>query len=436
MTQHIKALFLFTFLCLFQVGFSQQALSLEEALKIALQNNYNIIIAKNELFIDQANNTTGNAGMLPELNLNFGRNSNINNTKQEFFSGDVREGSGVKTNNLNANLLMNWTLFDGFQMFVNRDRLREIESIGKLNIQIQMENTISDVMMNYYNINQLQKRIETIEKAIQFSKERLDLVKLRNNVGTGSGLEILQAEVDINSDSTLLIRQKQVLRNSKTNLNEVLSRSPELDFYTTADQVEIKDFNYDNLINNATQRSLALNLAEKNIRLSALNIKQFESNQYPTIDLNVGYNYTRFDAEIGILKFNQNRGLSYGLTGRWNIFNGYNNKRQIQIAKLGMETNKLIKEQSVLNISSSIFTAYTDYKTSVQLISLEEGNIKIAKQNLDVSSEKMRLGSLTAIELRQAQLNLVDAEFRKISAGFEAKLAEINIMRLTGDLVK
>jgi outer membrane protein TolC len=150
----------------------------------------------------------------------------------------------------------------------------------------------------------------------------------------------------------------------------------------------------------------------------------------------LGYNFTRLQAEIGILKFNQNAGLSFGLTARWNIFNGWNNSREIQVAKLGVESGKLTKEQTALALKTDLFSIYNNYITSKELANLETNNIKIAQRNLDITTDKMRLGTIDALELRTAQLNLVDTEFRKITADFEVKLAEIELLRLAGELVK
>ncbi|MBK9733786.1 MAG: TolC family protein [Saprospiraceae bacterium] len=427
----------FTFIFLFlSAATGQETLSLDEAVRIALQNNFNVKIAINDAVINKTNNTTGNAGLLPEVALNFGNNYNINNTRQEFFSGDTREGNGVNTSNINANIQLGWTVFDGMRMFVNRDRLKEIESLGELNIKLQMENTVSQVMSVYYNIEQHQRRIETIQKAIEISKERYELASLKKNVGSGSGISVLQAKVDINADSSALIRQQLILKTSKIQLNEILGRSPEIIFDISTLTDSQKDVDFQELSEMAAQRNLMLQMADKNIRLSELNVKLWEGNKYPTIDLNLGYNFSRLKAEIGILKFNQNAGLSYGLTGRWNIFNGWNNKREIQVAKLGIETGKLTKEQTALSLKTDLFTIFNNYLTARELTKIEEGNIRIAEQNLDITTEKMRLGTIEALELRQAQLNLVDVEFRKITSAFEARMAHLELMRLSGQLLK
>lgn len=428
----ISSLFL---LSLFEVT-SQEILALEDAIRIAIQNNYNVKIAQNAALIDKTNNTVGNAGLLPEAVLNFGNNYNFNNTKQEFFSGDTREGNNVKTSNLNANIQLGWTIFDGMQMFVNRDRLKEIENMGQLNVQLQMENTISQVMSLYYNIEQNQSRIETIEKAIEISLERRSLAKLKSEVGTGSGIPILQAEVDINADSSALIRQQLIVKTIKIQLNEILGRSPDYLFEITPVAEIQKTVEYTDLSERTSRRNLLLQMADKTIRLAEINVKLWEGNKYPIIDLNAGYNYSRLQAEIGILKFNQNNGFSFGLTGRWNIFNGWNNKREIQVAKLGIETGKLTKEQTELSTRTDLFTVYNNYITTLELTKKEEVNIRIAKQNLDITTEKMRLGTIDALELRQAQLNLIDAEFRKITSTFESRLSYLELMRLSGQLLQ
>lgn len=434
MKQHIN---IFIVLFLFSInGFSQQMLSLEDAISIAIQNNYNVQIARNAALIDKTNNTIGNAGMLPQVNLIFGNNNNINNTRQQFFSGDERTGNNVNTTNLNANLQLAWTVFDGMRMFATRERLKEIESAGQLNTMIQMENTIYQVMSAYYNIIQHKKRISTIGKAIELSLERRSLAALKKELGTSSSFPVLQADVDINADSAALIRQNLLLKNTKILLNEILGRSPDTEF-------EINDYleptllpDYQDMLSKAETNNKWLQMTDKNIKISEINIKQWQANRLPSVDVNLGYNFTRFSAEIGVLKFNQNLGFSYGLTGRWNIFNGFNNKREIQVAKLNLESGKLSKEQSRLSIHTDLFTFYTNYLAAVEMAEIEKKNINIAKENLNITSEKMRIGTIQSLELRQAQLNLVDAEFRKIMAEFDAHMAILEIKRLTGDLIK
>ena len=414
---------------------AQNVLTVREAVKKALENNYNVRIAQNETYIYAANNTLGNAGMLPDVSLNFGQVYNFNNTRQEFFSGDKREGKNARTTNINANIQANWTLFDGMKMFVNRDKLREFENLGMINLKLMMENTVSQVMETYLMIEYQKKRITTIQDAIGISKERIDLAKLRKEVGTASDIDVLQAEVDINADSAAMINQLLVLRNLKVRLSNLMVSDPDIDFETT-DVQSFPPVNLDELMINAAGRNKILELADKNIVLANLTIGQWEANKYPVIDLNTGYSFSRMNAEIGILKFNQNAGFSVGLTGRWNLFNGLNNKREIQVAKLNMESQKLKKEQVWANLRSDLQSYYNVYSNANIMVNQESKNIAIARRNLDIMQEKMRIGTVISIELRQAQMNLIDTEFRKITAEHDSNMAMLELLRLSGSLLQ
>ncbi len=414
---------------------AQNVLTLDEAIKIGLEKNYAIKLAQNASMINTSNNTMGNAGMLPVVALNFGQTFNINNTKQEFFSGDKREGNNVNTNVGNANIQANWTVFNGMQMFINKDRLDALQNIGMLQLQFQIETITAQIMAQYFDIEQQEKRIDIIKEAINISKERIQLAKVRESLGSGSGLAIIQAEVDINADSSLLIQQQLVLKNMKVGLNELLVRSPDTDFKTQPSP-DFKPLSLEELLSSTMTRNKLLEIAEKNIALANLNIKQREANKYPTLDINAGYNFSRLNAEIGILKFNQNAGVSFGLTGRWNIFNGFNNKREIQIAKLDAEAQKINKDNTINSLKSDLTIAYNIYNNANAMEIMEQKNINLAKKNLEITTERLKSGSITPIELRQAQQNLIDVQFRKITAAFNAKSAMLELQRLSGALLQ
>ncbi len=430
----VFVLILFSFFNTFFI-LGQNTLTLDEALKIGLENNYAIKLARNATLINTTNNTLGNAGILPVVALNFGQTFNINNTRQEFFSGDIRSGNNVNTNIGNANIVGTWTAFNGLQMFINKDRLEEIQNLGMLQLQFQIENTTSQIMLQYFNVEQQEKRIDIIKKAINISKERIQLAKIKEDLGSGSGLAVIQAEVDINADSSSLMQQQLILKNMKVSLNDLLARSPDIDFVTETSPIFVP-LGYNELMSNALQRNKLLDIADKNIQIANLEIKQRVANIYPTIDINAGYNINRLNAEIGILKFNQNTGVSFGLTGRWNIFNGFNNKRDIQIAKLNVESQKINKESTINTLKADISLAYNIYTYATEMESIEQKNITLAKRNLDITAEKLKSGAITPIELRQAQQNLIDVEFRKLAANFNAKIAMLELQRLSGALIQ
>lgn len=433
---HKVAVLLFSVLTIFaRTGVCQEVLTVEKAAELALSNNYQVRIARINEVVQQTNNTAGNAGFLPEVALNFGQAININNTKQEFFSGDIRQGNNVQTSNLNTNLQIGWTVFDGFRMFVNRDRLNEMQAQGAMNVRFQMENTLAQVMSLFYRIEEQQKRIQTVRDAIAFSQQRIDILNLRLAAGTISSLPLLQAKVDMNSDSSMLIMQIQQLKALQIQLNEAIGIDPATEFVFVPSEGENLD-NIEQFLAGAEERNSQLRLADMNIRMAELNVKGWQTNRYPTIDINAGYNFTRFQAEIGILKFNQNNGASFGLTGRWSLFNGWNNKREIQIARLGVENSKLSREMTLQQLKADLLNAYSQYVAAKDRVFLENKNTALAQENLTISTEKLKTGTITPLELRQAQLNLIDTEFRKVAAASEMKLQVLTLKHLSGSLIR
>ncbi|HET6245768.1 MAG: TolC family protein [Bacteroidetes bacterium] len=414
---------------------AQEVMDIQQAIDIALKNNYSIVIARNEALIAETNNTPGNAGFLPQVGANFFRGENLNYTRQEFFNGEVREGSNVKTSNMNANIQLNWTLFDGFNMFATRKMLQEFEDIGILNTKIKVDLTISQVIATYYAIVQKQKQIKTIKNAIEISQERKRIAKERLNIGAGSGLEMLQASVDINSDSSALLRQEFDLIRTKAALNELLIRDPEFDFIVP-DQILMREvLKYEELAQKVSQQNPELLIAQRNSRIADLNLKQSQSSIYPTISVNSGYVYSNFESQLGLLQSNLNRGVNYGLTASWGLFNGFTQKTRRKVAQIEIMNQDNLRQQTELRVKNELYQIYTSYITSKLLVDIEKKNLEVAQQNLNVSTEKMKIGTITAIELREAQRNLIDAEFRLIMTEYEAKLSETELLRLSGQLI-
>ncbi|MDQ3193200.1 MAG: TolC family protein [Bacteroidota bacterium] len=414
---------------------AQEILELSSAIDIALKNNYSIVIAQNQALIAETNNTLGNAGFLPAVGANFFKGENFNETRQEFFNGEIREGSNVRTSNTSANVQLNWTLFDGLNMFATRQMLQEFEELGELNAKIRIDQTISQVIATYYAIVQQQKQVKTIKNAIEISIERKRIAEEKFNIGSGSGLEMLQASVDINSDSSALLRQEFELIKTKAAFNELLVREPETPFIVN-DIIEMKEaLLYEELSLKVMQQNPELLVAQRNIKIADMNLKQARSTIFPTVSVSSGYNYSSFEAQLGLLQSNLNRGVSYGLTASWNLFDGFTQKTRRQVAQIEIMNQDNSKKQTELRLKNELYQLYTSYVTSKSLIGFERKNKEVAQQNLDISTEKMKLGTITAIELREAQRNLIDTEFRLIMTEYEAKLTETELLRLSGQLV-
>ena len=414
---------------------AQERLTVDDAIAIALENNFDVRIAKKQAELSATNNTLGMAGYLPTLAVDARRNFEINETRQEFFTGEVREGSNVKNNFLNGAAVLDWTLFSGFAVQTTRDQLKAFEEIGDVAALVQMESTATAVITAYYDVYQKQKQLEAIENSIDISSERKYLADQRVSIGTGSGLTFYQASVDLNTDSANLVRQEFLVMESKAILNQLLARAPNTAFDVVENFELQEDLVFGELLDKVKAQNRDLMLARRGLDVAELDLKLSKAEMYPEIGFVSSYNYARSESEIGFLQSNLTTGLTYGLTARINIFDGMNNRTRNQMAQITIEQNKYNVDQTALQLENDLFKAFAAYEMARKLSKLERDNVKVAKQTLDIAKEQMRLGSITAIELRQAQVNLVNAEFRQIQTDYELKLAETELIRLSGDLI-
>ncbi len=432
----IKFSILLIFGCLLHISniHAQERLSLEQAVQTALENNYDIKLNKNE--VEQAKNNVNkaNAGMLPVVTGNLSTNNTVSNTKQTLSSGVSQERNGAKNTNLVYGPVLNWQVFDGFQMFARYDRLKELENLGEANFKLAIQTTLADVINNYYDLVQQQQQIEALSGALEISRIRLRNSESRYTIGKAAKLEVLAASVDLNTDTTNLLRQIDQYRNTKIKLNELLARDLNTDF-TVSDTIIISSsLLLSELQSSAALLNPSLQSALINKRISEINLREVKANRYPNINLNTGYNFNRSTSELGFARNSVGRGLNYGLTASINIFNGYLQKRAEKNATLQIENNQLQYEKLNQSITSQLSSLYQTFQTNLQLVKLERQNLEVARQNMDITLEKFRLGSVAPLEFREAQRNYIDANARYTNAQFEAKLAEVALMQLSGRL--
>jgi outer membrane protein TolC len=430
-----KVLIICLIYCLFCEVKAQDTLSLEKAIEIALAKNFDIQIARNEALAARKANTPGNAGFLPNLQAGLNQQNNVNTTKQEFFSGDIREGNNVKSNTLNAGVQLQWTIFDGLNMFITRQKLTELEKMGELGLRLQVENTVYSVMMLYYSAVLEQKKLEVIRQAVDISRERKMIAVQRQLIGSGSGLEVLQASVDLNADSSALLRQQNQLLDVIIAFNEVLTNNPETSFMVSQTITLNENLIYQDLLAKLREQNPEISLAKSKATLEMLNVKQQRSGLMPNVAFNSGYSLQHSESELGIIKYGQNSGVYYGLTAGWTLFDGFNRQRQVQIARITLANRELEQQQTEMRLQNELYRIFSIFRTRLELLSKEKANLEVAKESLFVAKEKMRIGSISALELREAQRALVEAEFRRIQAEFEAKIAETHLLQLTGNLL-
>ena len=413
---------------------AQEVLTIENAVKIALENNYEIKIASNNSLINKTNVTTGNAGMLPKATATIVDNNGIQNLSQTRADGTVNSLNNAKSNSLNYGVGLDWTIFDGFQMFAKLDQLKELQKLGEAQLKLTIISKISDVNATYFNLVQQQQQLSALDSTIVISNQRLTLAQNRFTIGKASKLEVLNAQVDLNTDKVTLLRQKELYANTKILLNQLLARDVKtafrvVDTITVDGQLLLPE-----LTNLAEKQNPQLEAQIINKRVAELQLKQVKGTRYPTVKLNTAYNFSESQSSLGFTTQSSARGLNYGFSASLNLFDGFAQNRNEQIAKIQIDNSTLAYDQQNEQLYSELATSYQTYLTNLELIALEEKNEAIANQNLNITLDKFRIGTITTLEFRTAQLNYVNAKVRYSNAQFQAKLSEISLKELAGTI--
>jgi outer membrane protein len=431
-----KFLFVIILLCGVQIVFAQEKLSLQQAIEIGLKNNYSIIISKNDLDISKNNVSWGNAGALPALDLSLTQNNSIIDSKQKYSDGAEVNKTGATANSLDANALLNWTIFDGFKMFATYNKLKSFEEQGELNARLTVENTVSQIITAYYDIVRQNANLTVIDSSMEISRVKLLISKTKFEIGSTSKTEYLQAQVDMNADLSAYKTQQMRIEESKVNLNKLLARDVSL-IYDVDDSIEINyNANYDDLKNKIEKTNTSILLAQSNTNIYNYNIKEWKGQRLPTLNLYAGYNYTKANSQTGLVLQNKTNGLNYGFTLNYNLFNGFNLNRNIKNATLDYESSKINFESVKSEISAEMIIAYRDFQNNLELLKLEEANSLLAKENVDLSLARFRTGVIDQLQLKDAQQSYILAQIRLVLARYDTKIAETTLKKLTGELLK
>lgn len=430
-----KGIMLLVFGVLVSTASAQERLTLSEAIRIGLENNYAIRIAKNDTRIAVNNTRAGNAGMLPQVNATVSNSGATTNVHQDLITGASNDIKGAVSSALTAGIALNWTIFDGFAMFTNYDRLKEIQAIGEVQYRRTVENSIAQIITQYYDIISQRETLASLQEAVEVSKKRLDITRSRLELGAGSEQKVLQATIDYNEDRAAFLRQKAVLERSAITLNQLLARTTNPDF-TAADSLMLRpQLLQESIRSTALTSNTSLTLAQKNKSIAELDLSVLNAQWYPQISVTSGFNFQRTTSQTGLVLSGTSLGVNYGITASINLFEGWNLQRRIENAKIGISTADETISLTKTQVESDIARAYRGYRAAVELVELETENRVLTKQNISISLERYALGAMNELEIRQAQKSMTDAETRTIRALYEAKILETELLRLSGTLI-
>ena len=413
---------------------AQNNLSLKEAVTIALQNSYDIKLVENNLTAAQNNNNYGVAGGLPTVTAN-GNNNNTLTTINQTFPDASRNTtrSGVDGSTLNGGLTATMILFNGFRIAATKDRLASIEKQSEAALQTQLLNTSSVVMQQYYNVIRQAAFLKTIEKSIEASEERVAIVKTRQSVGLANQADLLQSSLDLNA----LIQAKQnqlvVLEQVKADLYNSMV-VPANSNYTFTDSIMVDQKVSLSDVESKMKAHPLLQSAQQLINVNQFLEKETKALMYPTLRANTGFNYNSNKSTAGFILLNESYGPFLGFNLSVPIYAGSANKRAYKNAQINTVSAKIQYDNTAQDLATELFKTYKNYQNSLQQTPIEVQNYEMSEALLSLVMEKFKLGQATIVDVKQAQQSFETAGFRLTSLKFSAKIAEIELKRMSNQL--
>ncbi|MDB2385167.1 TolC family protein [Polaribacter sp.] len=438
-----KSLFLFfTMLSFCVVG--QSLLSKEEALAITLENNFGIKVANNNLDIAKNNASIYNSGYLPSASVSSGIDYSRDNQNFVFTDSDTggdRElgGNGVVSKNYSATVAVNYLIFDGLGRKYSYEQLKESYNLSEIQAKATIENTYLQLFTNYFQIARLTENTSNLKKALSISKTRLKRAEYQYEFGQTTRLEMLNAKVDVNNDSIAYLNSKQELLTAKIGLNVILGVEQETQYKVDTIVGFENLYNIDELQEKTLQNNVQLQQSKKNIAISEFNIKINKAAYLPTVDFDASYGFNRTENENLINPFGAklitSDGLNAGVSLSWSIFDGGSTRTQIANAKIEADTQKVLLEEQKITIKNQVQNIWASYRNQLFVLSAQEENVATNENNFERTEERYKLGQVTSLEFRQAQTNLVNAQTALNNAKYDAKLLELQLLQLSGDIL-
>ena len=435
-TSNMKFLSTILFILAVSAGFvrAQKVLTAEDAVNIALKTNYGIMVARNDADVARINNTMGNAGMLPTLSINASDNGSLNNAHQKLSSGAETSVTGAHSNTITMGPVLAWTLFDGGKMFVTKNKLTEIQTLGEIQFKDEVQQTVYDVIATYFDVVRQKQQLSSINEVIAYNRERVKIFQTSFDAGLTPKTNLLQAKIDLNVYQENAVSQKTVILEAKRKLNQILSRSADSTFEVMdsipltyhPDRKALTDKLY-----SANNTILAF---QKQVDIARLGVKEMNTLLLPRLSVSAGYNFMKTDNSFGTLLMNRTYGPQFGGTISIPIFQGGNATRQIKTARVQALSAEYNLESVKLQVNTQLLNALSEFENQEQLLAIEKDNAVLARENLEISMLRLRYGQTTSLEVRLAQDSYEQSMTRLLNFEYNTKIAETKLKQLLAEL--
>lgn len=415
--------------------FAQDSLlTAQEAVKIAVENNYGIIISKNNIEIGSINNNWANAGAIPIISATANKVGGVNNLQQNLSNGTVTRKKGNATENFNAGLEVTWRIFDGFKMFATKERLEELERNGEYAFRKNLNETVYNVITSYYNIVSLNEQMQATLEQIDLYNDRYFLAGRRFEIGTGAKYEVLEAQVDLNEQRSNLLSLQNSVAIAKSSLSNLLGKKSDT-FYRVIDTIIVQPLpSLTEAQNKICNQNPDILLANSELVILLATRKEVNAARLPVVTLNGFYNFARSRNSAGFTLLNQTYGPSGSVGVSIPLFNGGLVKKQLAVTDIDIKNQDLTIAQTKNDIETSLTNSYINYNNSLKAVLLEKNNLILAAENISIATERYKVLNITSVELRQIQISYNAAKNRLYDALYQAKVAEAGVALLTGDI--
>jgi len=413
---------------------AQKNLSLNEAIQTALKNSYDIQLVENNLSIAKNNNNIGVAGGLPTITNNSSNNNTLTTINQTFPDANRNTSrNGVDGSSLNSAVNASMILFNGYRVQATKSRLESLQTQNKFLLESQLLNTISTVMQQYYNVVRQQAFLKTIQKSIEASQQRLDIVKTRQQIGVANQTDLLQSNIDLNALIQAAQNQFLIIDQAKADLLNTIVM-PATTPVLINDSIEVDNQIILSVVEEKMKNHPLLQSAQQLININQFLEKETKSLTYPTLRASTGFNYNSNKSAAGFILLNESYGPFLGVNLSIPIYSGGANKRAIKNASINTNTAKIQLQNTEQNLTTELFKTYQSYKNSLKQTPIEIQNFEMSQSLLDLVMQKYQLGQATMVDVKQAQQSFETAGFRLVSLRFSAKIAEIELKRLSNQL--
>lgn len=412
---------------------AQETLSLDSCIARALEANYSIKMVRNRQ--QQAGNNLNYAPFLPTLSANAGQEQSFTDSKAKTDAG-TRTYDNLRTDAIRAGVSLNWRLFDGMEMFMTHSRYREMLAIGELQTKAAVENLVVEVSSYYYDVVRQHSKLQAARHSLELSTARYAEARDKYILGVLSGLEAQQAKIDLNADSSNYMKQKELLKSAYISLNMIMNADLQRDSYVRDSIHLAAPLDFRELQENLLAANTTLLIGRRDRKVSELDLRIARAALFPTLDFGAGYNYSRSKTPAAATTLNRSNGPYWGFSLNVKVFDRLENRRKIKNARLDMENADLSYQEAELQVRADLAQLYNTYENNLQIVSFEQESAAVAFENLDAALEKYKLGTLSGLEFREFQRSYIDAVDREVSALYQAKMSELSLLLISGEILR